>query len=76
MKNEFTGLTLVCTPSQLVIGPTGAKICPITNGQQVLSKFGILPGETIYIDIIALIGILIIARFLGYVFLKLSSLKY
>jgi len=38
MVNEFTGLTLTCTDSQLVGNP---PTCPITNGSQVLNTIEI-----------------------------------
>jgi len=62
MRNEFTGLTLVCTPSQKING-----VCQFTTGEQVLDQVYSMKNDvSIGYGFLWLCVILVTLRLLGY----------
>jgi ABC-type multidrug transport system ATPase subunit/ABC-type multidrug transport system permease subunit/cbb3-type cytochrome oxidase subunit 3 len=48
--SQYVGLTLVCTPSELIPSatPGGPSFCPFTTGEQVLARAGINPDQIVF----------------------------
>lgn len=67
--NELTDLTLTCKDNEYTIGPNGSRTCPITSGEQTITRLGLD-----YITMSDCIGILIaftfFTRFVAYVGLR------
>ncbi len=65
MKNEFEGLKLVCPPSP--------QPCPFPNGEAVLKTYGLFEADDqlpVWLNLVALVVIIVVLRFLGYVALR------
>lgn len=64
--NEFTGLKFYCKPGEFTRNGT----CPFTSGKQVLHSFH-FDDQSLTVCILALVGIIIVYRFFGYVLLRI-----
>jgi len=66
--NEFTGLTFICDPGEYVgTGPT--KVCPITNGEEVLDSMA-MGTQLIWLNCIMVFAIFIVYKIFSYLFLR------
>eukprot|EP01088_Endostelium_zonatum_P004076 TRINITY_DN1528_c0_g1_i2.p1 TRINITY_DN1528_c0_g1~~TRINITY_DN1528_c0_g1_i2.p1 ORF type:complete len:666 (-),score=138.17 TRINITY_DN1528_c0_g1_i2:22-2019(-) len=64
-QNEWSGLTLYCTPAQL----NAAGKCPITDGHQQIVALG-LDKVPIYACALVLIGMILLLRIIAYLALR------
>ena len=72
--NEYTGLTLTCTPEELVPVSPGVSVCPITSGEQELKLLNFTSSE-LWIPLVVMVGMMVVFRVLSLLFLQAQIRK-
>lgn len=69
--NEYTGMTLFCEPDEYS-GVAPYLVCPITTGEQELTKLGLI-FPTVWQSAVILLGFGVLFRFSGLLMLQYQT---
>jgi len=76
MAYEFATLKVGCDEKELLHGPGGNPICPVTSGQQTLELYQFASSpESIHQNLMFAAGLTVTYRILGYFVLRRSADK-
>ena len=69
--NEYTGLTLTCDPSELIVVAPNVTVCPITTGEQEIKNLALTSAE-LWIPLVVLAAMVIFFRLASVMFLVMQ----